>query len=66
MRYANDTELTAFTITTAEFDDPVEQDFMRWVRWVPRDTDALTNLPLCLRSYDRQKTLVERIKCLFL
>lgn len=59
--------LTASTATTysAYKYDRITDGFLRWVRNVPLEADAVNNLPFQLEDYDKSKTLLQRIKCLF-
>lgn len=46
-------------------DDPMIEEFMRWVRYAPLDSDAIANIKTLLKQYDRRKSDWQRFKCLF-
>jgi len=42
--------------------DRTTDDFLRWIREVPLEEDAVHNLPLCLERYEAYKTNWQRFK----
>jgi hypothetical protein len=41
-------------------------DFIKCVREVPRESDAVGNIKILLREYDKRRTLWQRIRCVFI
>ena len=53
----------SYTATTRQIKyDKTTDDFLRWVREVPLESDAVSNLPRCLARYERNKTNWKRFK----
>lgn len=64
--YTND-NLTSSTSTYSAYKyDRTTDSFLRWIRYVPLESDAVNNLPKELAEYDKDKTLIQRIRCLFI
>lgn len=58
--------ITSFTSTVVlEKYDRTTQGFIDWVRNVPLESDAVSNLPKLLREYDSRKTTKEILKMLY-
>ena len=41
-------------------------DFIKWVREAPFEADAVNNIRVLLREYDRRRKLWQRIRCVFI
>lgn len=61
-------QVTSSTVSVnpPKYEERVVNDLIKWVRDAPLESDAVHNIPVILKQYDRQKTLGERLKCLFL
>lgn len=55
---------THTTTVTSYFEkyDRTTDDFLRWIREVPLESDAVSNLPQCLERYENSKSNWKRFK----
>ena len=62
------TQVTSSTVyaNPPKFEDEIINDFIEWVRNAPLESDAVNNIPVILKQYDRRKTFWQRLHCLFL
>lgn len=57
---------STYSVYPDKYDDTIVQDFIDHVRNAPLESDAVHNIPVILRRYDRLKTMKQRLLSLFL
>jgi hypothetical protein len=66
MKYTETTGTEALTFSTKDPKyDRFTEDVIEWVRNVPLESDAVTNLPRIMRAYEDRKSFKERLLALF-
>lgn len=58
------TATTTYSPTPQDYDDWLTNELIDWVRNVPLESDAVSNIPRIMSEYERRKTFWQKIKLL--